>query len=59
MTKGVDKLKEELNQLRVAKVAGGTSSKLGRIRVIIKIIIYLYFLIIGCQKIYCQIFDCY
>ena len=36
LTKGVEKLKEELNQLRVAKVAGGTSSKLGRIRVIFK-----------------------
>merc|ERR1712196_414437 len=36
--KGLDKLKEELNQLRVAKVAGGTSSKLGRIRVVRKAI---------------------
>merc|ERR1712025_664189 len=38
LTKELDKLKEELNQLRVAKVAGGTSSKLGRIRVVRKAI---------------------
>merc|ERR1712113_306376 len=38
LNKGLDKLKEELNQLRVAKVAGGTSSKLGRIRVVRKAI---------------------
>merc|ERR1711861_72853 len=38
LTKSLDKLKEELNQLRVAKVAGGTSSKLGRIRVVRKAI---------------------
>merc|ERR1712091_225142 len=36
LSKGLEKLKEELNQLRVAKVAGGTSSKLGRIRVVRK-----------------------
>merc|ERR1712157_638545 len=38
LNKGLEKLKEELNQLRVAKVAGGTSSKLGRIRVVRKAI---------------------
>merc|ERR1712159_405717 len=38
LNKELDKLKEELNQLRVAKVAGGTSSKLGRIRVVRKAI---------------------
>ena len=34
LTKNLEKLKEELNQLRVAKVAGGTSAKLGRIGVL-------------------------
>merc|ERR1712072_1213852 len=38
LAKGLEKLKEELNQLRVAKVAGGTSSKLGRIGVVKKAI---------------------
>merc|ERR1712224_1022762 len=38
LTKGLEKLKEELNSLRVAKVAGGTSSKLGRIGVVRKAI---------------------
>jgi ribosomal protein L29 len=31
--KSLEKLKEELNTLRIAKVAGGTASKLGRIKV--------------------------
>ena len=34
LNKGLDKLKEELHQLRTAKVAGGTPSKLGRIGVL-------------------------
>ena len=33
LLKGLDKLKEELSQLRVSKVAGGTAAKLGRIGV--------------------------
>merc|ERR1712080_692477 len=36
LSSGLEKLKEELNQLRVAKVAGGTSAKLGRIGVVRK-----------------------
>ena len=32
----VNKLKEELQQLKVSKVAGGTASKLGRIKVVRK-----------------------
>merc|ERR1712224_765202 len=38
LSKNLEKLKEELNQLRVAKVAGGTSAKLGRIGVVRKAI---------------------
>ena len=34
LNKGLEKLKEELSQLRTAKVAGGTASKLGRTGVI-------------------------
>jgi large subunit ribosomal protein L35e len=34
LSKGLEKLKEELNTLRVSRVAGGTASKLGRIKVI-------------------------
>lgn len=33
LKKSVDKLKEELGQLRIAKVSGGTASKLTRIKV--------------------------
>ena len=33
LTKELDVLKQELNQLRVAKVAGGAPSKLGKIKV--------------------------
>jgi ribosomal protein L29 len=33
LSKGLDKLKEELSQLRSAKVSGGTAAKLGRIGV--------------------------
>eukprot|EP00825_Cyclidium_porcatum_P048292 TRINITY_DN807_c0_g1_i2.p4 TRINITY_DN807_c0_g1~~TRINITY_DN807_c0_g1_i2.p4 ORF type:complete len:127 (+),score=35.44 TRINITY_DN807_c0_g1_i2:171-551(+) len=38
LKKNIDKLKEELSQLRIAKVAGGTASKLTRIRVVRKAI---------------------
>jgi ribosomal protein L29 len=34
LVKQTDKLKQELNSLRIAKVAGGVASKLGRIGVI-------------------------
>jgi large subunit ribosomal protein L35e len=33
LTKGLEGLKKELSELRVAKVSGGTATKLGRIRV--------------------------
>ena len=33
LAEGLSKLKEELQSLRVSKVAGGTASKLGRIKV--------------------------
>lgn len=36
LNKGLDKLKEELHQLRTAKVSGGTASKLGRIGLVRK-----------------------
>lgn len=38
LTKGVESLKKELSELRVAKVGGGTASKLGRIRIVRKAI---------------------
>merc|ERR1712025_740590 len=51
LTKGLEKLKEELNSLRVAKVAGGTSSKLGRIGVVRKAIAkYLTLINEKCRK---------
>ena len=50
LTKGLDKLKEELHTLRTAKVAGGTASKLGRIGV--------RECKLACQKINRQIPDC-
>merc|ERR1712072_969674 len=51
LAKGLEKLKEELNSLRVAKVAGGTSSKLGRIGVVRKAIAkYLTLINEKCRK---------
>ena len=34
LNKGLEKLKEELSQLRTAKVAGGTASKLGTLQIL-------------------------
>ena len=36
LTKNLEGLKKELSELRVAKVGGGTASKLGRIKIVRK-----------------------
>jgi len=58
LTAELEKYKDELNQLRVSKVAGSTATKLGKIKVMPFCQNWDFFYFLGFQKGHREIFDC-
>lgn len=53
LTAELEKYKDELNQLRVSKVAGSTATKLGKIKVMPLLKSEIFSIFLGFQKSYC------